>query len=226
MRYLFKITTLLMLLSFTGAYAQESMLTEVNASDIETYIALAKQNYGKRKVQQALTESAKAGVPMAQVSYLDIFNVSYIYRPEGKSAVDLVNPYNVNGLQAGININIGTLLQKPFMVKKAKAEYKVAQLQELDFDYQLTTEVKRRYYDYLEQKTQLKVVTQRAVDSKGVAESLRSKFERSSVTLDVYNQSRIEQAEVLTLKIQTETNYLKAKAMLEEIIGQKIQEGK
>ncbi|RZL63106.1 MAG: hypothetical protein EOO93_08105, partial [Pedobacter sp.] len=189
-------------------------------------VALAKQNYAKRKVQMARTESVKTGVAVANVSYLDIFNASYVYRPENKPVIDAVNPYNVNGFQLGLNINLGSIFQKPYLVKRAKADYKVAQLEALDFDNQLAVEVKRRYYDYIEQKTQLKILTQSAIDSKGVSESLRNKFERGAVTLDVYNESRITQANASTAKIQAESNYLKVKDLLEEIIGQKIPEGK
>jgi outer membrane protein TolC len=226
MKNLLKITVLFVTLFCSQIHAQESILSDIKPADIDTYIALAKQNYGKRKIQYAMTESVKTSIGLANVSYLDIFNASYFYRPERKVAIDPVNPYNVNGFQLGINVNIGALMQKPFIVKKAKADYKVAKLQELDFDNQLAIEVKKRYYDYIEQKAQLKIATQNAVDSKGVAESLRRKFETSAVTLDVYNQSRMDQANAQTQKITAETNFLKVRDLLEEIIGQKLPEGK
>ena len=207
-------------------HAQESMLGDINNADVENYITLAKQNYAKRKVFQAQAESAKTGIPFAKASYFDILNASYIYRPEGKTAVDPINPYNVNGIQLGVNINLGALMQKPYTVRKAKADYKVAQLEALDFDNQLIVEVKKRYYDYIEQKAQLKIATQSAFDSKGVAESLRDKFEKGTISLDVYNQSRITQANSSTFKIQVESTYLKAKDLLEEIIGVKITDRK
>lgn len=219
------LTASFIMLTFS-LYGQDSILGDINKADIDNYIALAKQNYAKRKVQLAMSESVKAGVQIAKASYLDMFNASYIYRPEGKAAVDPINPYNVNGLQFGINVNLGALLQKPYMVKKAKADYKVAQFEALDFDNQMVVEVKKRYYDYIEQKSQLKIFTQSAIDSKGVAESLRSKFEKGQVTLDVYNQSRITQANSLTLKIQTEKTFMLVRDLLEEIIGQKLPEGK
>jgi len=226
MKIIKQIALIILLLPSTYTFAQESVLSNISTAEIEQYIALAKQNYAKRKVKQAMTESVKTGISAAQASYFDIFNVSYIYRPENKAVIDPLNPYNINGFQLGININIGSLIQKPFIVKKAKAEYKVAQLEALDFDNELMLEVKKRYYDYIEQKTQLKIITQSALDSKGVAESLRDKFEKGSITLDVYNESRITQSEATTIKIQTEITYLKAKDLLEEIIGEKIATGK
>ncbi|QNN45067.1 TolC family protein [Pedobacter roseus] len=220
------IALLLFALGGTKLSAQESILGQVNKADIEQYIALAKQNYVKRKIQGVSTESMKNDVSMAKVSYLDIFNASYFYRPQGNTVIDPVNPYNINGFQFGVNINLGALLQKPFILKKAKANYKVAQLEALDFDTQLVVEVKKRYYNYLQEKARLKVLTQSASDSKGVAESLRRKFERSETSLEVFNQSRVTQSSAETLKVEAEGNFLKAKDLLEEIIGQEIPAGK
>jgi len=222
MKNLFKIAlTALMLLS-VESYAQESIIPEIKYADLEKYIDLAKQNYIKMKIQDAKTESIKTAIPIAAVSYLDPFNGSYFYRPTGKTVIDPVNPYNVNGFQAGINLNLGAYLQKPFQARKAKLDYKVAQLEQKDNEIQVTLEVKKRYYDYIQQISALKIYTQSAQDSKSVAESLRNKFEKGEITLEAYNQSRINQTNAFTSKIQAESSYLKAKDLLEEIVGQKL----
>jgi outer membrane protein TolC len=204
------------------AVAQESVIPEINYADIQKYITLAKKNYPKRKIFEAQKEAIKTGIPIAQVSYLDIFNANYFYRPENKAVLDPINPYNVNGFQFGINLNLGNFLQKPFMVKRAKAEYKVAQLEAEEYDIQLEREVKTRYYDYIQQVSQLKINTQAAQDNKGVAESLRNRFEKGQITIDAYNQSRIAASASSSAKIQVEIEYLKAKDALEEIIGEKL----
>ena len=202
--------------------AQESIIPEINYADIEKYITLAKKNYPRRKILEAQKESIKTGIPMAQVSYLDMFNANYFYRPEDKSVLDPINPYNVNGFQFSINFDLGNFLQKPFLVKKAKAEYKVAQLEAEEYNMQLEREVKTRYYDYIQQVSQLKINTQSAQDNKGVAENLRNKFERGEITIDAYNQSRVAVSASSSAKIQVEIAYLKAKDALEEIIGEKL----
>ena len=159
---------------------------------------------------------------MASLSYLDLFGASYIYRPQDQVAIDPINPYKVNGYQFGVNLNLGSFIQKPFMIKKAKADYKVAQLQEQDFVDKLVTEVKSRYYDYIQSVSQLKIATQAAQDNKGVAESQRYKFEKGQVTLDIYNQSRTLLIESSTGRIAAEVTFLKAKDLLEELIGKKL----
>jgi outer membrane protein TolC len=171
-------------------------------------------------------DKAKIDMSSNAISYLDIFNVSYFYRPENKSVLDPINPYNVNGFQYSVNINIGNFLQKPFLAKKAKAEHKVAQLQAQDFKQTLATEVKRRYYAYIQQINQLKIYSQSVQDNKNVADNLKYKFEKGEIPLDTYNQSRINLTTANTSKIQTEVNLLSAKDALEEIIGVKLSDVK
>lgn len=226
MKKILQITLSILLLVTVKSHAQESILKDINYSDLEKYIDLAKQNYSLIKISEARKNVVKTGIPMAQVSYLDLFNGSYFYRPEKNTVLDPVNPYNVNGFQFGVTLNLGNFLQKPFMVKRAKAEYKVAQLEAAQNDVLVEMEVKRRYYEYLQQISQLKIATKSAQDNKGVSENLRNKFEKGEITLDAYNHSRINQSGSDTAKIEAEVSYLKAKDLLEEIIGVKLSDVK
>jgi outer membrane protein TolC len=212
------------------ASAQESILPDVNFALLEKYVQLAKQNYTKVKITHAQEEAIKPNIPIAQVSYLDIFNASYYYRPNDHnnngSVLNPQNPYVVNGWQFGVNFNLGNFLQKPFQVKKAKAEYKVAKLQSLDMEITVENETKRRYYSYLQASSQLKIRTQTAQDNKNISETSRHKFERGELSLDMYNASRMLVSSSNSDRIQYEVNYLNAKDALEEIIGQKLSDVK
>ncbi|MNY83210.1 hypothetical protein D3C86_2258230 [compost metagenome] len=59
-------------------------------------------------------------------------------------------------------------------------------------------------------------------DNKNTADNLRYKLEKGEISLDTYNQSRINITSATTSKIQTEVNLLSAKDALEEIIGMKL----
>lgn len=203
-----------------SASAQESIIGDINYGLLQKYIELARLNFPRTKIFEARAESAKTAIPINAVSYLDIFNVSYFYRPDKKSDVlNPINPYTVNGFQFGVSLNLGNFLQKPYIGKKAKADYKIAQLEAQEYDMTLATEVKRRYYAYIEQLGQLKVNTQSVQDNKNVAENLKYKFEKGEISLEVYNQSRINLAAANTAKITSEVSYLTAKDALEEIVG-------
>lgn len=225
MKKTLKITALFIVLS-TGVFAQETIITDVNPAELDRYITMAKEFMPKRKIQAAKTESVKTAVSAAHVSFLDLFSANYFYRPADRVALNPLNPFVVNGMQYGVSLNLGTFLQKPFAVKKAKADLKVAQLEQQDLDIQLANEVRRRYYDYVSSIAALKINTLSAQDSKGVAESMRYKFEKGEVSLDLYNQSRLIAVGATNAKIQSEVTYLKAKDLLEEMIGQKINTSK
>lgn len=204
--------------------AQESIIAEINYATLEKYVLAAKENYIRRQILGLNVEKAKADVPIATLGYLDMINGSYFWRPDNKSAIDINNPYVVNGVQFGINVSLGSLLQRPFLIKKSKIDYKIAQLEAKEFDRILAVDVKGKYYDYIQQLNQLKINSQMVQDGKNVAENLKHKFEKGEITLDAYNQSRVSLAAANTAKIQSEVAYLKSKDALEEVIGKKLEE--
>jgi len=222
MKNLFKIALMALMLLSLETYAQESIIAEIKYADLEKYIDLAKQNFPRRKMFSERAAGIKTQLTVASLSYLDLFSASYFYRPQGKIAIDPINPYIVNGYQFGISLNLANFISKPFMVKKAKSDYKIALLEEKEYETQLVNEVKSKYYDYIQSISLLKISSQMASDNKGVAESLRSRFEKGEITLDAYNQSRINQFSAYQAKIAAEATYLKSKDILEEIIGTKL----
>jgi len=226
-RYAFILVALC--LSGFKSSAQESIIGDINYGLLEKYIQAAKEYYPKRKVNEFQTNSAKASVTIATLSYLDLFSASYFYRPNNNGNVGTVPTNNGgttvalgNGVQYGISLNLANFLQKPFLVRKAKDDYRVAQLQAQDYDITLVSEVKKRYYTYVQMVSQLKIKTLTAQDNYGVAENARRRFEKGEIQLDAYNASRTQLADSNTSKIQTEVTYLLAKDALEEIIGQKL----
>ncbi|MDN3548274.1 TolC family protein [Mucilaginibacter aquaedulcis] len=228
-----KVLTFLFFITFSligfQIHAQETVIDQVNYDLLDKYIRAAKDYYPRKKILEAKVESAKTAIPLSVVSYFDIFNATYFYRPDNNTVISTpgtgnINPYSVNGFQFGVNFNIGTFLQKPFANRKAKAEYKVAQLESEEYDHTLELEVKRRYYNYIQQLTQLKINTQSVQDNKNVADNLLHKFEKGEISLDIYNQSRINLVTANTAKIQSEVNFLSAKDALEDIIGKHLSE--
>lgn len=226
MKTLQKITLAFFVFLSINAAAQETIIPEIKYADLDKYIELAKQNFPRKKMYDAMKESGKVAIPLANLSYLDMFTGSYYYRPQDRAVLDPVNPYTVNGFQFGVNVSLGVLLSKPFMVKKAKLDYKVLEYQAEEYNLTIANEVRARYYDYIQTITLLKLNTQMAQENKGVAESLRNRFEKGEITLDAYNQSRINQFNSMQSKIQSETVYLKSKDLLEQIIGAKLSDVK
>ena len=216
----------LIISGIVSTYGQQSIVSQINYNQLEIYIQSAKDNYPRRQIMALNTEVAAAGVPAAKVLLLDIFNASYIYRPNGAIAINAGNPFLINGFQFGVNMSLGSFLQKPFQIKQAKSGHKIAQLEQQEYDVILANEVKNRYYEYILQLNELKLKTQSAQDNKTVSDDMRYKFEKGEITLQAYNSSRISASGADSSRIQAEIEFLKAKNALEDIIGKKLDQVK
>ncbi|WP_158795380.1 TolC family protein [Pedobacter sp. L105] len=231
MKKLSSIFLLLLTLVVFKASAQESIIGEINYNTLQKYIQSAQENFPRKKIFEQRAISAQTAIPINAMSYLDILNASYNYRPNqpasGVSSLPGLNGTyitSVNGFQFGATINIGNYLQKPYMGKKARADYKITQLEAQEYNTTLAIEVKKRYYSYIQQIALLKINTESVQENKNVAENLKHKFEKGEIALDSYNQSRINLASSNTAKVQSEVSLLEAKDALEEIIGKPLSE--
>ena len=202
--------------------AQESIIEDINYTQLERFIEMAKESYPRSKIMELNVKKARYLAPMEGLSYLDMFNASYYYRPNDKKAINPDNPYIFNGMQYGISLSLGSFLEKPFRIKQAKMEYEIMKLESIDFEKTLTLEVKQRYYAYILQIKELKLRTQAAQDFKGIADDIALRFERGEIELDGYNSSKVALNGANSSKIQAEVAYLLAKDQLEEIIGKKL----
>jgi len=202
--------------------AQETILTEINYGQLEKFIQMAKEHYPQRKILEEQEKIAKNTYTMANISYLDLFNANYYYRPDEQQALDVLNPYVTNGFQFGINITLGNYLQKPFQAKSAKSNVKIAQLEKEILDTQLEKEVKNRYYAYVQQLREMKLKAVESQDISGTFPSITNRFERGEITIEEYNAARAAVSGATSTKMQTELDYLRAKDDLEEIIGAKL----
>jgi outer membrane protein TolC len=205
------------------SWAQESMLSDVSYPYLEKLIDIAKKNYPEVKVKERLTAIAKNNITKTDVNWLDAFNFSYFYRPADKNVVNPVDPYIFNGYQLGVNINLGTLLAKPFATKEAKEQYQVAQFQQQEYNLSIEAEVKKRYFTYLEQISLLKLRTKSTADANDVVKQMKYKFEKGEAKFDEYNSALIIATDQNQYKIQAEGGVFMAKASLEEIIGDKLE---
>lgn len=206
--------------------AQEDIASQINTPLLQKYIDLAREYYPKRKMYKASELSAKAKVGVAKAGYLESLNVSYFYRPDNAAIVDTTNPYSINGFQFGVYLNLGLFFRTPSLVKQAREEYNSAAYLTKEYDILLETEVKQRYFEYLQWLTDLKVKNQAYIDNKTSSDGLRYKFEKGEVSLDVYTKAKSLTSTSSSEKLQAELNMLQAKNSLEALIGKKLEEVK
>jgi outer membrane protein TolC len=206
--------------------AQENLLSELSYLYLEKLVAAAKENYPKLKGFSTQVTAARHDLSSVKASWLDPFSFQYVVRSNqaNTNAVDITTADILSGYQFGFSFNPGTLLARPGQVKKAKDMVKIAEFNLAEYNLQLETEVKRRYFVYLQYKTSLTSTTNAYLDAESNLKSLRLKYQKSEATLEQYNSASIAFNEANLTRIELESNYLIAKAALEELTVRKLEE--
>lgn len=226
---LIALLSVLFLFSANCVYAQlpasqTSMIPSVSDSYLDRLISTAIANYPHIKANNHRVNVAKSNVQRAKASWFESFTFNYVYQPnQGVISGNGSYNYFFNGLQLGAFVNLGTILERPATVRAAKEELSVAANDRDEYIITLTLDVKRRYYTYLERLTSLKGLTQSVIDATNSVEEIRHKYQKSEETFDNYNRAQITLSQQTELKLQAELNYLNAKAELEALIGDKIE---
>lgn len=206
---------------YKPARAQETMLTEVSYTYLDTLIKIAKQNYPKIKVFDKKVTIAEKNVGRTRVSWLDAINVSYLYNPN--NTFNIATPTFFSGFQTGITLNVGLLLQKPYLIKIAKNELDISRYEREEYNLNIEALVKERYFLYIQNQTILKARMQNAQDAESILKAARYRFEKGEETLQNFNIALMALSTQNQGKIEAEAQLLIAKAYLEEIIGKKLE---
>ncbi|MBE9463135.1 TolC family protein [Dyadobacter subterraneus] len=217
-----QISILILLFSLTitvSSKAQESLRDEISYEYLDKLIAVAKKNYPKVKMYEARIEGGQIGIKRARLSYFDIISFSYLLSPSSTFAA---NPNLLNGYQFGFFINIGSLLQKPSVIKQARTELAALTFEKEAYDLNLASEVQKRYFTYVQHLILLRIKTSSLLDSESAVKQVRYKFEKGELGLENYNNALNALSGQQQVKITAETDVLIAKSSLEELLGEKL----
>lgn len=212
-----------LILIFQLASAQESILSDYSPLFVQKLIAVAKENYPKSKAYEHQIKIAKYNLTGQKTSWLDPFSFSYLLR-QNNNTVDIVNPQLLTGYQFGVSLNPGALLKKPFTIKAAKEEVKIAQLEQNEYALQLESEVTRRYMYYLQSLNTLKLQNKIVVDAESSFNDLKIRYQRSEITFQEYNSASTALSNAHMSRVQAEANMITAKASIEELLVRKLEE--
>lgn len=218
--------------------AQNTLVTEISDVYLDKLISTAKTNYPHIKSLNSRITTAQTNLTRTKYSYLDVITFSYVYQPN--NTVNL-NAYQYgtdpalsgtttntrtaffNGSQVGVFFNLGAYLQKPLAVKQAKEELSVANNELQEYLITLATQVKKRYYIYLQRLAALKLQNQATIDVESGLKDIKYRFEKGEETLDNYNKARLTLTQQNQAKIVAEADLFLAKADLEELLGDKLE---
>ena len=213
---------LLFVLSFSIVKAQESILHEVSGQYIEVLIATAKANYPRIKNYGKRIDMAETNIKKTKISWFDVFSFSFLYSPNNTTT--LINPSILNGYQVGMYVNIGSILQKPYLIKQAKSELDIAKFEKEEYELNIEAQVKQRYYLYVQNLAILKLKGLSAADAESSMKQIKYRFEKGEDTFQNYNNVTMSYTDHLQSKIEAETSLLIAKSNLEELLGKKLEE--
>lgn len=210
----------------TTAMAQQSILPDISENYIARLVAIAEANYPRVKSNQNRINIAQGAIGKARVSYLDAFTFSYVYQPQNFNTINLANPSQsyFNGIQAGLFFNLGNFLEKPYAVRQAREELEIANSDQNEYFLTLTNNVKKRYYTYIAGIAMLKLQTQASLDVQNALNDIKHKFEKGEETFDTFNKAEQNLTVAYQAKIQAEEALLIAKADLEELLGEKLED--
>jgi outer membrane protein TolC len=219
----------LILLTHKVVSAQQTIMTDVSEDYIARLVARAEENYPLVKSNQSRINIAQDNIGKAKASYLEAFTFSYLYQPQGINTISNAasgtssNNNYFNGIQAGLYFNLGQFLEKPYVVKQARHELEIANDDQNQYFLTITNSVKKRYYTYIQDIATLKLTSQSCVDAENIANDIKHKFQKGEETFDNYIKSQSALNTAYQAKIQAEGALLIAKADLEELLGDKLE---
>ena len=209
--------------SHCNIHSQESLFPELSYPFLEKLIFAAKQNYPRVKTFDRRINIANLNVQKAKLSWLDFLTFSAYYSPGTSNSVTLTNT-TYTGTQIGLFINFGLIASKPNAVKQSKEELAIAKLAADEYLITIETEVKSRYFKYMQALTTLKVRNQILIDVNAVYKQIKYKFERGEATFIDYSTALTQSSKQREEIIVSESAVLVAKSSLEELLGKKLEE--
>lgn len=222
----FLLLVLITLAPLKSLKAQDGILSEISYLYLNKLIAAAKENYPRVKNFNSQIAAAKNDLSEVKISWLEPFSFQYVSR-SNRASSNLVNVTTadiLNGYQFGIALNPGSLLAKPSQIKKAKEQVKIVQYEREEYYLTLETEVKTRYYNYLQAQKAIIPANNAFLDAENNLKIVKIAYEKAEVSLQDYNAASIGYNQAYTSKLSAETAYLTAKASLEELTVQKLEE--
>ena len=218
-----------LLVANRGIWAQQTIISDISEDYIARLIAHAEANYPMVKSNQERIELANDNIGKAKAGYFNSFTFSYIYQPQGINTLSNAGGGNstnysyFNGIQVGLFFNLGSFLTVPYSVKEARHELSIAENDQNTYFLTLSSEVKSRYYTYVGDIAVLKFATQATQDAQNVSNDIKHKFEKGETTYDDYTKAQSSVTASYQVKVQAETALLIAKASLEELLGDKLE---
>jgi len=204
--------------------SQISIIPQLSSSYVQKLIDTAIANSPKRKSGETRIDIARSNIGKSGYSVLESVTVSYVYQP-GQVTINPASPATTyfKGLQTSVSISLGSLFERPYVLKQARQEWLISKNDQEDLLNTLSTDVKKKYYVYLQRLEELNLQNKTLQEAEQLFKDIKSKFERGEEPFDSYNKAQTAFTASQLAKIGSEVNYFSAKADLEELLGTKLE---
>jgi outer membrane protein TolC len=213
---------LLFFVFFLQQYAksQVSIIPDLSDTYVNRLIDTAKKNYPRIRTYQNRINIANSVISKTRMGLFNSLTVSYVYQP-GTTTVNPVTPATsyFQGFQAGIFLNLGSLLSQPYLIRQAKEDLLIAHNDQDEYFITLATEVKKMYYLYVQRLAELKLQIKSTQDMESSLKDVKYRFEKGEDTFENYNKFQLQYTDQQQFRIQAEANLFIAKADLEGLLG-------
>jgi outer membrane protein TolC len=204
--------------------SQISIIPELSSSYVQKLIDTAVANSPKIKSDKIRVDIAKSNISKTNLSLFESVSVSYVYEP-GQASVNSATGSTTlfSGLQTGLFLNLGTLIERPTVIKQAKYQLLITKNDQDESYLNLATDVKKRYYVYILNFETLKIQTKALEDADQLLKDVKYRFEKGEVPYDTYNKAQEEFTTRQVTKLSAEAGLFSAKADLEQLLGTKLE---
>ena len=193
--------------------AQESMIPEMSTPYLNQLIDTAKKYYPQVKIFKKRIDLAHINLQKTNLAWFDVFTVTVNYSPNGGTTS--LNTPTLSGFQIGFFVNIGGLLQKPYLIKTAKEEVELAKLNQQENTMTIEADVKARYIKFVQTSVMLRVQSKIAIEAESFVKEARYKFEKGEVNFENFTKALIYETDNRKSVIDAEANLLLSRANLE-----------
>lgn len=197
---------------------------------VEKLIQMAWKNYPVNEVSRLNQEIAKKEVTLAKKSWGNNLQIN-LNANEATINKGLFSPYEPGSANqffprynAGVVMNIGTLISTPTRIKIARDELKIADANTNNAMLSIRAEVITRYQQYITAIEILKLRFKASDEAHIIHMLVTKKFKKGETELEEYNKSFLTYNNSQEGKVNAENMVSISKARLEEIIGVKLED--
>jgi outer membrane protein TolC len=219
------VLVLILFLCKMGNAQQISIVPDLSDVYADKLVAVARSYYPRVKSGINHINAAKENVSQQRAAFWEIITASYVYQPSQNAQVNPVSPQTsyFKGYQAGVFLNMGTLLERPWQIKQAKELEQIAVNDNAEYLITIATLVKKRYYTFLQRQAELKIQIKSLQDNENSLKDIRYKFEKGEETFDVYNRAQLSYSAQEVSKVSAEAALFAARVDIEELLGTKLE---